>query len=81
MIFYVVEIVFVLEEFYSVCLVYKDFVLDMVYLDLEGYVVFWWNFCGKFYWSKYECVCLFGGFCYGDFCNNKYNCSSEFDFK
>lgn len=78
--FYVVEILIVLEEFYKVGLVYKDFLLEIVYFDLEGYVVIWWSFCGKFYWSKWECVCLFDLFCYGDFCDNNYNFKSEFDF-
>ena len=79
--FYAAEIAVALQEFHSACLAYKDLALDMVHLDSDGHVVLWRNFCGKFYWSKHECVCSLGGFCHGDPCGNKHNLKSEFDFK
>lgn len=79
--FYAAEIAIALEEFHNSCLAYKDLALDSVYLDSEGHVVLWRNFCGKFYWSKHECVCSLGGFCHGDPCDNNHNLKSEFDFK
>jgi len=79
--FYAAEIALALEEFHSTCLAYKDLALDMVHLDSEGHIVLWRNFCGKFYWSKHECVCSLGGFCHGDPCDNNHNIKSEFDFQ
>ena len=79
--FYAAEIALALEEFHSTCLAYKDLALDMVHLDSEGHIVLWRNFCGKFYWSKHECVCSLGGFGHGDPCDNNHNIKSEFDFQ
>lgn len=79
--FYAAEIAIALEEFHNSCLVYNDLALDMVYLDSEGHVVLWRSFCGKFYWTKRECVCSLSGFCHGDPCDNNHNLKSDFDFQ
>lgn len=79
--FYAAEIAIALEEFHNSFLAYKDLALDMVYLDSEGHVVLWRSFCGKFYWSKHECVCSLGGFCHGDPCDNNHNLKGDFDFQ
>ena len=79
--FYAAEIATALEELHSACLAYKDLALEMVHLDSEGHVVLWRNFCGKFYWSKLECVCSLGGFCKGDPCDSYHDLKSEFDFR
>ena len=75
------EILIALGELHNSCLAYKDLTPDTVYLDSEGHVVIWRSFCGKFYWSKYECVCSLDGFCHGDPCDNNHNLKSEFDFQ
>ena len=79
--FYAAEIIIALEELHNSCLAYKDLTIDTVYLDSEGHVVIWRSFCGKFYWSKHECVCSVEGFCHGDPCDNNHNLKSEFDFQ
>lgn len=79
--FYAAEILIALEELHKSCLAYKDLSLDTVYLDTEGHVIIWRSFCGKFYWSKRECVCSLDGFCHGDPCDNNHNLKSDFDFQ
>lgn len=79
--FYAAEIALALDEFHNAGLAYKDLALEMVHLDSEGHVVLWRNFCGKFYWSKHECVCALDGFSHGDPCDNNHNLKSAFDFQ
>lgn len=79
--FYAAEILIALEELHQASLAYKDLSLETVYLDSEGHVVMWRSFCGKFYWSKQECVCSLKSFHHGDPCENNHNLKSEFDFQ
>ena len=78
---YAAEILVALEELHNSGLAYNELSLDKAYVDSSGHVVLWRNFCGKFYWSKRECVCSLHGFCPGDPCNNSHHPRSDFEFE
>ena len=79
--FYAAEILIALEELHNFGLAYNELSLDTVYVEPSGHVMLWRNFCGKFYWSKRECVCSLHGFSHGDPCNNNHEPKSDFDFQ
>ena len=79
--FYAAEILIALEELHNFSLAYSELSLDTVYVEPSGHVMLWRNFCGKFYWSKRECVCSLHGFSHGDPCNNNHEPKSDFDFQ
>ena len=79
--FYAAEILIALEELHNIGLAYNELSLDTVCVEPSGHVMLWRNFCGKFYWSKRECVCSLHGFSHGDPCNNNHEPKSDFDFQ